>query len=86
MAKGIKKLMAIARLNVSRQIRSDAGYGDNLSHNEHFFARGIAVDGFNGGYQAALDDVLLALNGVVPQRNGWWSHPLLGDDDENKSH
>lgn len=32
----------------------------------------LASEGFDGGYRAALDDVLLLLNGVTPRRNGWW--------------
>lgn len=72
MARGIKRMIGTARENVQREIRSSAGYGNNLSERQSFFARGISSEGYFGGYVAALDDVMLALNGVVPQRNGWW--------------
>ena len=36
---------------------------------------GLASEGYAGGYRDALDDVLLALDGVPPQNRGrgWWS-------------
>ena len=72
MATGIKRKLDIARKNVTEQIRRDAGYDDDISNRSSFFARGLAGEGFNGGYRAALEDVMLALNGVTPNRNGWW--------------
>lgn len=73
MNKGIKRMIGMARKNVEKEIRGSAGYNDEGgSLRQSFFARGISGEGFNGGYRAALDDVLLALNGNIPQRNGWW--------------
>ena len=36
------------------------------------YAKGLASEGYNGGYRDALNDVLLALNGVKPNRQNWW--------------
>lgn len=44
------------------------------------FSRGLAYEGFDGGYLSALSDVLLALNGVTPNRNGWWNEDKDEDD------
>lgn len=75
MAKGIQRLIDIAHKNVSKEIRSDAGYDNpDMTQRSSFFARGLSGEGFNGGYRAALEDVILALNGVRPQRNGWWQN------------
>lgn len=73
MAKGIKRMVRIARANVQEEISGYiASSGEGRSN---FFARGLSGEGFNGGYRAALDDVIIALNGGVPNRNGWWSKP-----------
>lgn len=66
MARGIKRLIAIARENVSDQIRKDRASAMGA------IGKADAGSGYNGGYRAALDDVLLALNGVKPNRNWWW--------------
>lgn len=40
------------------------------------YARGLAAEGYNGGYRDALNDVLLFMNsGCLPNRNGWWDEP-----------
>ncbi len=69
MAKGIKRGIAIARRNVSVLIRAHAAGGS--------IARALASEGYNGGYRDALDDVVLALNGIMPMRESFWR-----DDDE----
>lgn len=43
------------------------------------YAGGLAGEGYNGGYRDALSDVILALNGVTPDRNGWWKRRQPGD-------
>jgi hypothetical protein len=65
MAKGIKRKLAIARRRVSEEIRG-------LRQGGGIYASGTASEGYSGGYRDALDDVLLALNGVTPQRRGYW--------------
>ncbi len=66
MTKGIKRLIRIARRNVSKEIVANRGDGSSA------IARADAGSGYYGGYRAALDDVILALNGNIPNRNGWW--------------
>jgi hypothetical protein len=36
------------------------------------YSRGLASEGYDGGYRDAIDDVMLFLNGVTPDRRGWW--------------
>ena len=65
-------MISKARKNVEAEIRSSAGYGDNIPDVQRFFARGLSSEGYFGGYRDALDDVLLALNGITPNRKGLW--------------
>lgn len=65
MAKGIKRKLYRARKRVEHEIRAVASMGGK-------YARGLSSEGYFGGYRDALNDVLLALNGVTPQRHGWW--------------
>ncbi len=65
MACGIKRKIDIAYKNVSKEIRGYAQRGGR-------YAGALSTEGYNGGYRAALDDVILALNGNKPSRNGWW--------------
>lgn len=68
----ILKRIAAARAAVDRIIVGNAergGYGAALSG-----------EGYHGGYRAALDDIVLFLNGTTPQRNGWWKE---SDDDRS---
>lgn len=60
-----RKVIA-ARKSVQKDISAFASSGGGV-------ARGLAGEGYNGGYRDALDDVLLLLNGVIPERNGWWT-------------
>ena len=67
MARGIKRELVKARDAVSREISGMAAHGP--------IAAGLSSEGYAGGYRDALDDVLLALNGVSPRRRGWWELP-----------
>lgn len=58
-----KQRIQNAAVNVQRLISEHAKGG--------FFASGLASEGWNGGYVAALNDVLLLLNGVIPDRSFW---------------
>ena len=71
--KGIKRLMQYATDAVSKEISNHASY---------YHVGGLAAEGYNGGYRDALYDVLLAMNGCVPQRNGWW----IKTEEEPKKH
>lgn len=59
MAKGIKRQILAVRKSVSDSIAVE-GIRSQI-------AAGLAGEGWNGGYRKALDDVLLALNGVEPE-------------------
>ena len=68
-AKGIKRKIELAKKNVEREI---TGTINDSTPGSSKYSRGLSGEGYFGGYMAALDDVLLALNGVAPQRNEWW--------------
>src|SRR6185503_3948623 len=63
--KGIKRKVRKARRAVAALIAEHAKL-------EGRFAGALSAEGYNGGYQDALDDVLLALEGVNPQRHDFW--------------
>lgn len=65
MAHGIKRKLAKAQAKVRKEIEDNAAYGGK-------FARGLANEGYAGGYAQALSDVQLALNGVEPSTRGYW--------------
>lgn len=65
MAKGIKRQVKQACEAVQKEISGHAESGG-------LYARGLASEGWNGGYAAALEDVKLALNGVEPNRWREW--------------
>lgn len=73
MPKGIKRLLDKAYKNVSNQIKMDT---DQSS----LYSKGLSGEGYDGGYRDALQDVLLALNGVLPNRNGWWEENKRKND------
>lgn len=64
MARGILRKIETANQNVNDAISGTASGGR--------YASALAGEGYNGGYRDALQDVLLALNGVTPNRFGWW--------------
>ena len=61
MARGIKRKVFKARNRVDEEIR----VGTDQSN---LYSRGLAGEGYLGGYRDALDDVILLLNGVKPNR------------------
>lgn len=78
MAKGIKRMLVKVRKVVAGDISGFAQRGG-------LYAQGMAGEGYNGGYRDALDDVLLALNGVEPNRGFWerarWTEETKGQTD-----
>lgn len=66
MAKGIVKQVKTALQAANQEIK-------DLSHGG-LYAKGLASEGFIGGYTEALQDVLLALNGVTPDRWARWAN------------
>jgi len=59
MAKGIKKKLckAIDRVSAHIGLKTDQA---------SLYSRGLCGEGYDGGYRDALFDVLLLLNGVLP--------------------
>lgn len=68
--KNKKKLILGAIANVSADICAMARQGG--AGREGMYARGLASEGYNGGYVDALNDVILMMNGIRPDRNHWW--------------
>lgn len=65
MACGIKRDLRAATKSADDEIHNIASSGG-------MYARGMASEGFMGGYREALNDVTLALNGVEPERWRKW--------------
>lgn len=72
MTYGIKRKIRIALDNASYTIRSNAQSGGR-------YGSALSNEGFAGGYQAALYDVQMALNGVVNNNSNWWPGSERGD-------
>ncbi len=66
--KGIKRRVVTAIGRVNKEIRG------NAEENGGLYARGLAAEGYAGGYRDALDAVMLLLNDVEPgdDRGYWW--------------
>jgi hypothetical protein len=69
MSRGIKRKLKLVREQVEREISGLASRGSGSGIN---YAGGLAGEGYAGGYRDALDDILLALDGIPPSRRGWW--------------
>lgn len=65
MARGIERQLKKVRKRVSAHIKANAERGG-------IYARGMAGEGYHGGYCDAIDDIGLALNGVRPNRRDFW--------------
>lgn len=48
---------------------------DKETNRDSKYSRGLAREGYLGGYADALSDVQLLLNGVVPCRREFWLEP-----------
>jgi len=64
MAKGIKKAIYKTLLNVNAEIKGNAERG--------LYAGALSAEGYAGGYRDALHDILLLLNGTIPNRRNYW--------------
>jgi hypothetical protein len=60
-----KRSIQVAASAVRKEIASNAAGGG-------IYARGLANEGYAGGYAQALQDVLLLANGVMPNTRGYW--------------
>ena len=56
----------MARLQAQRAKAADVM--GRRTNQESLYSRGLSAEGYLGGYVAALDDAILILNGVEPQR------------------
>lgn len=62
----IMKQLSAALSNVNAEISGIASSGGK-------YGRAMSGEGYSGGYRDALNDVILLLNGVTPdRRNYWW--------------
>ncbi len=64
MAKAIKRKVQKALEAVEEDMAAD--------RQDSFYGRGLASEGYVGGYRDCLQDIQLALEGVKPRRRGWW--------------
>ena len=64
MAKGIKRKLAVASRRISSAIAESID-------RDSYYSAGLSGEGYVGGYRDALEDVLLALNGVEPNSAGF---------------
>jgi hypothetical protein len=62
---GVKRALKAAALAAGKEISVLASCGG-------MYAKGMASEGFMGGYREALEDVMLAMNGVEPDRWRRW--------------
>jgi len=69
MAKGIVRNVERALKRVNEEI---SGFCRGKDGRQGFYAGGLASEGYSGGYRDALSDILLALNGVQPERRNYW--------------
>lgn len=68
MAKGIMRQLKQAQYKAYAEMAAQSKSGNHIT-------RGLAPEGFTGGYVAALNDVSLALNGVTPNNSRYWPQP-----------
>lgn len=60
-----RELIVKAQQKVHAEILGNASRGG-------MFAKGLASEGYAGGYRDALSDVLLLKGGTIPDRRGYW--------------
>lgn len=73
-SKELKRRILLAQTGVLHDIADHAKQGH--------VAAGLANEGFNGGYLAALDDVLLLLTSNVTPNRFWWKQGSSGKKSE----
>lgn len=64
----------------------DECYARMGSHDGSKYARGLSSEGYMGGYAAALNDVLLLLDGVEPDTRSPLAKPMTPNDGGNARH
>ena len=73
MAKGIKRNLQKVYKIVNSRISA-------FAKREGIYAGGLASEGYLGGYRDALDDVIVALNGTIPNR--WLKSFNIKEEDD----
>lgn len=71
----MRKPEALKRIRAANKRVADSIRRDTDPKN--LYSRGLASEGFEGGYKKALDDVLLLLTGggALPDTRGFWHYP-----------
>ena len=72
----IKYLIDVAQDNVSEEIK------DFIADRDSIYAKGMASEGYSGGYRQALMDVKLLFCGALPDTRNYWRLPA---DNQGKS-
>ena len=62
----VMKLIRNAQRNVEKEISNISSRSNSI------YSRGLASEGYSGGYRDALNDVILLLNDVTPTRRDYW--------------
>lgn len=62
MSRGIKRKIYRARKRINDRIAAS-------TDRTNLYSRGLASEGYLGGYRDCLEDILLVLNGVNPNRS-----------------
>lgn len=62
-----------AQSEIKNAIENVEAYIARSTNRDSKFSTGLAYEGYNGGYLAALMDVEMLLNGWKPDRNGRWN-------------
>ncbi len=65
------RIAAKARINLAlRAVKHEIAQSTDQAS---VYSRGLASEGYSGGYADALMDVLLVLDNVIPNRHNYWA-------------
>lgn len=67
--KDIERKINLAIERVEQEIR------DNANHSDSIYSRGLAAEGYAGGYRDALYAVMAVLNDVPPRNDRYYWSP-----------
>ena len=59
-----QQIIRIVQEVVNKEIAANAKHG--------FYAAGLSGEGYHGGYRDALEDIIMMMNNIRPQRRSWW--------------
>lgn len=72
---------------IKRALERVSAHIERQTDRNSVYSRGLAREGYDGGYAQALSDVLLTLRGVMPNRHPqWWEDtpPISRKQQENE--